>query len=144
MDDAMAKAAIHGATKPRFGEVTIRDRGRLPHWERDMGTYFVTFRLADSLPQTVLEKTIERHRVLESAKRSGLKLLSSQQTLVEAYSPKKIEEYLDRWQGRLLPARCANCRSYGDCAPLLGREEISADCLVHDAEPRARCASLVA
>jgi len=35
-------------------EVRIRSRGRLPHWERDEATYFVTFRLFDSLPATVL------------------------------------------------------------------------------------------
>jgi REP element-mobilizing transposase RayT len=32
----------------------IRSRGRLPHWEEDQGVYFVTFRLADSLPRAVL------------------------------------------------------------------------------------------
>src|SRR6266849_7007927 len=32
----------------------IRKRKRLPHWEADGAVYFVTFRLADSLPQSVL------------------------------------------------------------------------------------------
>ena len=32
----------------------IRGRGHLPHWEEDHGIYFVTFRLADSLPKSVL------------------------------------------------------------------------------------------
>ncbi len=32
----------------------IRSRGHLPHWEEDHGLYFVTFRLADSLPRSVL------------------------------------------------------------------------------------------
>ena len=32
----------------------IRNRGHLPHWEEDHGLYFVTFRLADSLPKSVL------------------------------------------------------------------------------------------
>ena len=32
----------------------IRTRGRLPHWEEDHGVYFVTFRLADSLPKSAL------------------------------------------------------------------------------------------
>ena len=34
--------------------VRIRKRKRLPHWEADEAIYFVTFRLADSLPQSVL------------------------------------------------------------------------------------------
>lgn len=42
--------------KPKFGSVTIRNRGRLPHWETDGGCYFVTFRLYDSLPSTAIEQ----------------------------------------------------------------------------------------
>jgi hypothetical protein len=53
-------AAMQGAVQPRFGEVRIRQRGRLPHWEKDSGLYFVTFRLADSIPREVLKKMIER------------------------------------------------------------------------------------
>jgi REP element-mobilizing transposase RayT len=32
----------------------IRSRGRLPHLESENGIYFITFRLGDSLPQSVL------------------------------------------------------------------------------------------
>ncbi len=52
--------AVAGASRPRFGAVTIRDRGRLPHWEMDSGIYFVTFRLADSLPEAVLQQMRRR------------------------------------------------------------------------------------
>jgi REP element-mobilizing transposase RayT len=97
--NATNEAAIQGATKPRFGEVRIRDRGRLPHWEREAGTYFVTFRLADFLPRSVLEKIIERQRVLREAKASGLKLLPAQEVLVAKYSVRRIEEYLDSGAG---------------------------------------------
>jgi REP element-mobilizing transposase RayT len=88
--------------QPRFGEVRIRSRGRLPHWEKEAGLYFVTFRLADSLPMSVLEKIAERHRVLEMAKRSGAHLLPGQQVLVEEYSVKRLEEYFDRGAGACL------------------------------------------
>jgi REP element-mobilizing transposase RayT len=37
--------------------VRIRTRGRLPHWEQSGSTYFVTFRLADSLPREALQRT---------------------------------------------------------------------------------------
>jgi hypothetical protein len=47
-------AFLHGAVQPRFGEVHIRNRGRLPHWEKEAGLYFLTFHLADSLPESVL------------------------------------------------------------------------------------------
>jgi len=91
--------AVQGAAQPRFGEVRIRQRGRLPHWEKDAGLYFVTFHLADSLPKQVLEKISARHHVLETMKRAGANLLPAEKVLVETYSPKKIEEYFDRGIG---------------------------------------------
>jgi type I restriction enzyme R subunit len=47
------------------GEVRIYYNGLLPHWRQAGCTYFVTFRLADSVPQGVLEEWIyERDRWL--------------------------------------------------------------------------------
>src|SRR5438876_11947805 len=43
--------AVAGASRPRFGDVKIRDRGALPPWEKEGATYFITFKLAGSLPQ---------------------------------------------------------------------------------------------
>ena len=60
-------AVVQGAVQPQFGEVRIRQRRRLPHWEKDAGLYFLTFPLADSLPVPVLEKMAERHRILIAA-----------------------------------------------------------------------------
>ena len=37
-------------------EASQRTRGYLPHWEHSNAIYFVTFRLADALPQEVLER----------------------------------------------------------------------------------------
>jgi hypothetical protein len=66
---AGAPPAVAGATRPRFGDVIIHDRGHLPHWEKDSATYFVTFRLADSLPQSVLERIeSERQSIAQTAK----------------------------------------------------------------------------
>jgi REP element-mobilizing transposase RayT len=90
---------VQGALQPRFGEVRIRQRGRLPHWEKDAGLYFVTFRLADSLPKSVLERIEERHRILESARRAGANLSPGQKVLVAEFSPKKLEQYFDRGVG---------------------------------------------
>jgi REP element-mobilizing transposase RayT len=93
------ECAVQGAVQPRFGEVRIRQCGRLPHWEKDAGLYFVTFHLADSLPKSVLERIEERYRILEVARRAGAKLLPSQNVLVAEFSPKKIEEYFDHGIG---------------------------------------------
>ncbi len=90
---------VQGAVQPRFGEVRIRQRGRLPHWERETGLYFVTFRLADSLPLVVLEKMAERQRVLEAATHKGAHLLPEQKRTIAEYSIKTIEEYFDRGMG---------------------------------------------
>lgn len=92
-------AELYGATKPRFGEIRIRNRGRLPHWEKEGGLYFVTYRLVDSLPRHTMEKIKERQRLLEAAQELGLKLSPAQKVLIERYSPKKIEEYLDNGRG---------------------------------------------
>jgi REP element-mobilizing transposase RayT len=46
-------------------DVHIRSRGYLPHWEREGGTYFVTFRLAGTLPQSVVQEWKgERERLI--------------------------------------------------------------------------------
>jgi REP element-mobilizing transposase RayT len=90
---------LHGAVQPRYGEVHIRNRGRLPHWEKDEGLYFITFHLADSLPHSVLVKIAERQAILATAKQNHAKLLPGQKALLDAYSRTRVEEYLDRGAG---------------------------------------------
>ena len=94
-----SESTIQGEVQPRFGEVLIRQRGRLPHWEKEAGLYFVTFHLADSLPHPVLKRLRERHRVLEAANRMKANLSPAQKAFIAEYSPKKIEEYFDRGAG---------------------------------------------
>jgi putative DNA methylase len=65
-------------------EVRIRSRGRLPHWERDEAAYFVTFRLFDSLPATVLLRIKEVGR------------LDAQ---ISADYADRLDAYLDRGSG---------------------------------------------
>jgi REP element-mobilizing transposase RayT len=112
VDQAKSRNAgdsIQGAIQPQFGEVRIRSRGRLPHWEKEAGLYFITFHLADSLPCEALEKIAERHRILQAARQIGAHLLPHHKALIAAYSPKKIEEYFDRGVGEcpLLDPRIA-------------------------------------
>jgi REP element-mobilizing transposase RayT len=47
--------------------VRIRDRGRMPHWEAADSSYFVTFRLRDSLPLEVIVR-LKRERAQLLAK----------------------------------------------------------------------------
>ena len=92
--------AVSGASRPRFGEVKIRDRGRLPHWEKESATYFVTFRLDDSLPKSVLERIeSERESLVKTAKQLKRELSSSERIKIKQLSTKVIEQYLDRGSG---------------------------------------------
>ncbi len=89
-----------GASRPGFGEVKIRDRGRLPHWEADNATYFVTFRLADSLPKAVLDHIqSERLSIIANAKSLNRELSPDERKRLQSLSTKRIEEYLDNSSG---------------------------------------------
>jgi len=98
--------AVAGASRPRFGTVTIRNRGRLPHWELDAGLYFVTFRLADSLPAQVLEEfRSERQSILATATQLGRELSADEKKQIARLFSTKIERHLDAGAGSCLLAR---------------------------------------
>jgi REP element-mobilizing transposase RayT len=47
--------------------ISIKSRGRLPHWQVDEAVYFITFRLRDSIPlEAARELYLERERILRS------------------------------------------------------------------------------
>jgi menaquinone-specific isochorismate synthase len=86
--------------QPRFGEVTIRDRGRLPHWEAEGGTYFVTFRLRDSLPQSALGSIrFERKDILLTAERQGRQPSATELKRLKELFSERVEAYLDSGSG---------------------------------------------
>jgi REP element-mobilizing transposase RayT len=92
--------AVSGASRPRFGEVTIHDRGRLPHWEKESATYFITFRLGDSLPHEVLERIeSERDSIVKTAKQLEGALSTSERRKIQQLSTKVVEKYLDNGVG---------------------------------------------
>jgi len=89
-----------GATRPRFGEVTIRNRGRLPHWEKDGATYFITFRLVDSLPKSVLDRIeSERRAVVTTANQLHRALSADENRKIQRLSTPVIEQFLDNGAG---------------------------------------------
>ena len=96
---AAVPAAVAGASRPRFGEVTIRNRGRMPHWDKDGSLYFVTFHLADSLPESIREEIRKRWQLLEAARSSGRKLLKVEEDTLNKTSTKAIERLLDAGHG---------------------------------------------
>jgi len=92
--------AVAGVSRPRFGSVTIRDRGRPPHWELDAGLYFVTFRLADSLPRSVLQLfRSERESILATAPQLGREPSADEKQRLAKLFSVRIERYLDSGAG---------------------------------------------
>jgi REP element-mobilizing transposase RayT len=80
---------------------TVRSRGKLPHWEEYYAIYFVTFRLADSLPQSVLRKfEFERTNIIATAKTAGRALMSFEINRLEELFSEQIEQKLDAGAGR--------------------------------------------
>lgn len=94
-------AAPQAAKKAALpAELAIRNRGHLPHWEREYGTYFVTFRLADSLPKPILESYVtERQKILQVAEQQGRELTRLERIRVSELFSKRIDSHLDSGTG---------------------------------------------
>ena len=86
----------------------IHDRGYLPHVKREGASYFVTFRLADSLPQEVVRRFLHEKaqdlRALEVPTRNppnhaqaGPPRLTAED--IERKYRRKVERYLDQGAG---------------------------------------------
>ncbi len=80
----------------------IHTRGYLPHVKREGASYFVTFRLADSLPREVLldfeREKAKRLRRLQHFKSCGETINDSEQEIARDFGH-KVERYLDRGVG---------------------------------------------
>jgi REP element-mobilizing transposase RayT len=75
-------------------------RGRLPHLKREGAAYFVTFRLADSLPATeVLRLKREREALLADALAHKRPLTWHEQQQLLAWYSEKVERLLDASHG---------------------------------------------
>jgi REP element-mobilizing transposase RayT len=91
---------VAGASRPRFGSVQIRDRGHLPHWEKEGAAYFITFRLADSLPKSVFDRIeSERQAVLKTAHQLHRPLSSDETKKLQRLSAQLTEHHLDHGTG---------------------------------------------
>jgi len=92
----------------------IHSRGYLPHVKREGASYFVTFRLADSLPKEVLMKfqgeRAERLRRLLALRDAFQRHLTRQaptdsEEEIERDYHRKVERYLDKGAGECLLRR---------------------------------------
>lgn len=80
---------------------------RLPHWGQDSGTYFVTFRLADSLPEELLEQWQAEHEAWNRANPPSWN--KEQEAEYQKRFPARIEGWLDEGRGTCVLRR-AECR----------------------------------
>jgi REP element-mobilizing transposase RayT len=80
----------------------IHSRGYLPHVKREGVEYFVTFRLADSLPREVLLRyegeRAERLRALTESERLNRASTDSEESINRDFR-RKVERYLDQGAG---------------------------------------------
>jgi len=83
------------------GTLKIRYGAYLPHWTKEGAIYAVNFRLADSLPQHVLESwKFERDNIIRTAHRVGRSLSSTETAELRRLFSKKVEAYLDAGTGK--------------------------------------------
>jgi REP-associated tyrosine transposase len=80
----------------------IHTRGYLPHVKREGASYFVTYRLADSLPKEILmqleARRAQRLRALEEAKRAGRADCPDEKEIQRDFR-RELERYLDAGHG---------------------------------------------
>jgi REP element-mobilizing transposase RayT len=80
--------------------ITRRYGAYLPHWAREDGVYFVTFRLFDSLPQSVLARwTVDHERWVRIVRAKGTIVTRKEQHELQIRHKERIERYLDAGHG---------------------------------------------
>jgi REP element-mobilizing transposase RayT len=88
---------------PKPAPLVIRQGAYLPHWTREGATYAITFRLADSLPQSVLKAwVIERDHIIARARSLERDLTKFERDRLDELHSDKIEKYLDAGHGQCL------------------------------------------
>jgi len=79
----------------------MRYRKYLPHLESQNSTYFVTFRLADSIPKTLIESwKSERIEIVQEANRQGRLLSKYEKERLNYLFSNKIQAHLDNSYGQ--------------------------------------------
>lgn len=81
-------------------EITKRTRGYIPHWERRGAMYFITFRLADSLPREVRDAYEAEHQtILARIQAKGRHLTPEAQARLETFWRARVQRFLDTGAG---------------------------------------------
>ncbi len=85
-------------------------RRNLPHWRQDGATYFVTFRLADSIPRSLVQDWQEEDRIWLGA--NGIEGLLSDPECLKIYEqlPEKARRAFERRYARRLHLELDHCQ----------------------------------
>jgi hypothetical protein len=80
--------------------IEYRQGANLPHWRLEDAIYAITFRLADSLPKSILDELrAERARTLKEAQNLARSLTAIERKHIDRIYGQKVEEWLDRGSG---------------------------------------------
>jgi len=93
------KHAKSGKTVRDDGALRVRRGAYLPHWTRRGATYFVTFRLADSLPRPVLEKWRSERKALGQEEQRLERSPAEEQRKRRVPFSERMEAHLDAAHG---------------------------------------------
>ncbi len=82
-----------------YAPISIHER-KLPHWQQNGALYFITWRLADSIPESLMKDwTMDRQRWLAA---NPPPLSAELEIEYRERFPKRIETYLDQGYGNCL------------------------------------------
>ena len=91
---------MHNSLLPIGTRVSIRSRGYLPHWEVDDACYFITYRLADSLPRFVIQKLRAEYAAAKRMLLAGRRKMSfAERSRVSEWFHRRLDEHLDEGRG---------------------------------------------
>jgi 3-hydroxymyristoyl/3-hydroxydecanoyl-(acyl carrier protein) dehydratase/REP element-mobilizing transposase RayT len=91
-------------------EVQHSNRGFLPHWDQAGATYFVTFRLADAIPEEARQRLeAARQEIVSTAEQAQRPLSASEHEALDRLYSERMDELLNAGHGacHLSDARCA-------------------------------------
>jgi REP element-mobilizing transposase RayT len=95
---ATKTSQIHG--QDAHATLRIRRGAYLPHWTRERAVYSVNFRLADSLPSSVIKTwEFERDDIVKTARQMNRALTASEEKRLDVLFSERVEKYLDKGRG---------------------------------------------
>ncbi len=90
----------HGQDGHATSGIRVRQGAYLPHWTREGAIYAVTFRLADSLPQSVVKSwQFEREDIIKTAEKMNRPLSEVEMRRLDKLYSQRVERYLDAGAG---------------------------------------------